>query len=49
MAKFQLTLVNVMAILLFILFVVGVVIMLFVFHRLKIKRYVRLYDIECST
>lgn len=38
MAKFQLTLVNVMAILLFILFVVGVVIMLFVFHRLKIKR-----------
>jgi len=47
--KLQPTLVNAVAIVLFTLFVAGVVIMIAVFHRLKIKRYVQSYDIECPT
>jgi hypothetical protein len=39
MPKLQPTLVNIVAIVLFTLFVAGVVIMIVVFHRLKIKRY----------
>jgi hypothetical protein len=49
MPKFQPTLVNAVAIVLFALFLAGVVIMIAVFHRLKIKRYVQFYDIECSS
>jgi hypothetical protein len=47
MPKFQPTLVNAVAIALFTLFLAGVVIMMAVFHRLKIKRYLQSYHIEC--
>ena len=47
MPKFQPTLVNILAIVLFTLFIAGVVIMIAVFHRLKIKRYLQFYDTEC--
>ena len=49
MPKFQPALVNAVAIVLFTLFVVGVVAMIIIFHRLKIKRYIQFYDIACST
>ena len=49
MPKLQPTLVNIVAIVLFTLFLAGVAIMVAVFHRLKIKRYLQFYDIECLT
>jgi hypothetical protein len=47
--KLQPTLLNAVAIVLFTLFLAGVVIMIAVFHRLKIKRYIHFYDIKCLT
>jgi hypothetical protein len=46
MQKLQPTLVNIVAIALCTLFLAGVVVMVAIFHRLKIKRYVSVYDTE---
>jgi hypothetical protein len=46
--KFQPTLVNIVAVVLCIIFLVGVVIMITIFHRLKIKRYISFYDKHCK-
>jgi hypothetical protein len=46
MPKLQPTLVNIVAIVLCTLFLAGVVIMIAVFHRLKIKRYHQFCDTE---
>jgi hypothetical protein len=45
----QPTLVNTVAIVLFTLFLVGVVIIIAIYHRLKIKRYIQFHGVERLT